>query len=75
MGFSERFPRPITAIIAILLLLFAAAIVALEILSIYKDVGHGTIWAGLWSALIFIPTIFAMLFISKNKKWFATDAK
>lgn len=66
MGFAERFPRLITLIIGVLVLGLSAAIVALEILSVYQDIGHGTIWAGLWSALIFIPTILALLIISKN---------
>jgi hypothetical protein len=65
MGFSERFPRWITAIIGLAQLLITAAIVGLEIGSAYIDLAHGTIWVGLWCGIIFIITFLMMLFISK----------
>ena len=65
MGFSERFPRWITALIAIGQLAVTAAIVALEVLSIFVDLAHGTIYAGFWCGLIFIATFMMMFFISE----------
>jgi hypothetical protein len=65
MGFSERFPRWITLIIAVVQLVITAAIIGLEIASDYIDLAHGTIWAGLWSGIIFIITFLLMFFISK----------
>jgi hypothetical protein len=66
MGFADRFPRWITALIGLAQLVITAAIIGLELVSCYIDLGHGTIWAGLWSGLIFIITFLSMLFISKN---------
>jgi hypothetical protein len=66
MGFSERFPRWITAVIGIAQVVITAAIIALELVSCYIDLAHGTIWAGLWSGLVFIITFLSMLFISKS---------
>jgi hypothetical protein len=66
MGFSERFPRWVTAIIGVGQLLLTAAIVGLEIGSAYIDLGHGTIWVGIWAGLVFIITFLMMLFISKS---------
>lgn len=66
MGFSERFPRWITAILGVAQLLLTAAIVGLEIGSAYIDLAHGTIWVGIWAGLIFIITFLMMLFISKS---------
>ena len=65
MGFSERFPRWITGVIGLVLLLITGAIIGLEIGSCYIDLAHGTIWVGLWCGLVFLITSFAMLFISK----------
>ncbi|UJR11328.1 hypothetical protein I4U23_015509 [Adineta vaga] len=62
MGFKERFPRWVTLVLAILQLILTAAIAGLEFGSFYHDVAHGTIWAGFWSCLIFIPT-FLLMFI------------
>lgn len=64
MGFAERFPRWITAILGIAQLFITAAIVGLELISCYIDLAHGTIWAGLWSGIVFIITFLTMLFIS-----------
>ena len=66
MGFSERFPRWITLLIGLGQFALTAAILALELVSAYIDLAHGTIWAGFWSSLIFIPTFLLMLFISKS---------
>ena len=66
MGFSERFPRWITLIIGVAQFALTAVILAMEILSAYVDLAHGTIWVGLWSSLVFIPTFLFMLFISKS---------
>ena len=65
MGFSERFPRWITALIGIAQIALTAAIVALEVLSIFVDLAHGTIYAGFWCGLVFIITFIMMLFISE----------
>jgi hypothetical protein len=65
MGFKERFPRWITAILGIAQIILTAAIVGLEFGSFYYDVAHGTIWAGFWSGLVFILTFLMMLIISK----------
>ncbi len=65
MGFTERFPRWATAILAIAQLILTAAIIGLEFGSFYYDVAHGTIWAGFWSGIVFIFTFFLMFFISK----------
>jgi hypothetical protein len=65
MGFSERFPRWITGILGFIQLLITAAIIGLELGSVYIDLAHGTIWAGFWSGIIFIMTFVTMLFISK----------
>ncbi|CAF0824725.1 unnamed protein product [Rotaria sordida] len=64
MGFSERFPRWITAIIAIIILALTAGILGLEIVSNYIDVGHGTIWVGIWSSIVYIITFLMMFFIT-----------
>jgi hypothetical protein len=53
MGFSERFPRWITGILGFAQLLITAAIIDLELGSVYIDLAHGTIWAGFWSGIIF----------------------
>ncbi len=66
MGFSERFPRWITLLIAIVQLVITAAIIALEIVSDYIDVGHGTIYVGIWAGVIFIITFILMFTISKK---------
>lgn len=66
MGFTERFPRWITLLIGVAQFALTAAILALDLVSAYIDLAHGTIWAGLWSSLIFIPTFLLMLFISKS---------
>ncbi len=65
MGFSERFPRWITLIIALVQFVITAAIIGLEIASDYIDLAHGTIWVGFWSGIIFIITFLLMFFISK----------
>lgn len=65
MGFAERFPRWITALLGIAQVILTAAIVGLEFGSFYYDVAHGTIWAGFWSGIIFIITFLQMLLISK----------
>jgi uncharacterized membrane protein len=70
MGFSERFPRWLTGFIAIAQLLITAAIIGLELISDYIDLAHGTIWAGLWSGIVFIITFIMMLTISKYFKYF-----
>ncbi|CAF5072927.1 unnamed protein product, partial [Rotaria sp. Silwood1] len=61
MGFDKRFPRWVTAILAIAQVVLTAAIIGLEFGSIYYDVAHGTIWAGFWASLVFIKT-FLMMF-------------
>lgn len=65
MGFSERFPRWITGVLGLVQLLLTTAIIGLEIGSVYIDVAHGTIWVGLWSGLVFMMTVLAMMCISK----------
>jgi hypothetical protein len=65
MGFSKRFPRWITGVLGVAQLVITAAVIAMELVSDYIDLAHGTIWAGLWSGLIFIITFMTMLFISK----------
>jgi hypothetical protein len=64
MGFSERFPRWTSAIIGIVQLALTAAIIGLEVGSVYIDLAHGTIWVGFWTGIIFIKTLLMMLFIS-----------
>ena len=66
MGFSERFPRWITAILGVVQLVLTAAIVGLEVGSAYIDLAHGTIWVGIWAGLVFIITFLMMLFISES---------
>ena len=65
MGFSERFPRWTSAVVGIAQLVLTAAIVGLEVGSVYIDLAHGTIWVGFWASLVFIKTFLMMLFISK----------
>ncbi|CAF0743391.1 unnamed protein product [Adineta ricciae] len=64
MGFSERFPRWTSAVVGIAQLVLTAAIVGLEIGSVYIDLAHGTIWVGFWASLVFIKTFLMMLFIT-----------
>ncbi|CAF1011586.1 unnamed protein product [Rotaria magnacalcarata] len=64
MGFSERFPRWTSAIIGLAQLALTAAIVGLEVGSVYIDLAHGTIWVGFWAGVIFIKTLLLMLFIT-----------
>ncbi|CAF3967996.1 unnamed protein product [Rotaria sordida] len=61
MGFEKRFPKWITAILALAQVVLTAAIIGLEFGSFYYDVAHGTIWAGFWASLVFIKT-FLMMF-------------
>ncbi|CAF0999525.1 unnamed protein product [Didymodactylos carnosus] len=60
MGFKERFPLPIPIILIIAQVGLTAAIVGIEIRSIYIDLVHGTIWAGFWCGIIFVKTFLAM---------------
>jgi hypothetical protein len=64
MGFAERFPRWITAVIGLVQAALTIAIIGLELASMYLDLGHGTIWAGLWGGLVFIKASLMLLFIS-----------
>ncbi|CAF1234773.1 unnamed protein product [Rotaria sp. Silwood1] len=64
MGFTERFPRWITGVIGIVQLVLTAGILGLEIVSNYIDLGHGTIWVGIWASIIFIITFLQMFFIT-----------
>jgi hypothetical protein len=64
MGFAERFPRWTSAIVGVAQLVLTAAIIGLEIGSVYIDLAHGTIWVGFWAGLVFIKTFLMMLFIS-----------
>ena len=64
-GFKDRFPRWITLVIGLIQLLLTAAVVGLEVGSVYIDLAHGTIWVGFWAGLVFIITFMTMLFISK----------
>ena len=64
MGFAERFPRWTSALIGVVLSILTAAIIGLELGSIYIDLAHGTIWVGFWAGLVFIKTCLLMFFIS-----------
>ncbi|CAF4057364.1 unnamed protein product [Rotaria sordida] len=64
MAFEKRFPRWITAILALAQVVLTAAIIGLEFGSIYYDVAHGTIWAGFWASLVFIKTFLMMFCIT-----------
>ncbi|CAF2518932.1 unnamed protein product [Rotaria sp. Silwood2] len=77
MGFTERFPRWITLVIGIVLVVVTAGILGLEIVSNYIDVGHGTIWVGIWgiiSGLMGIVIIyFDQLFMNDPCKCYLGD--
>ncbi|CAF1113039.1 unnamed protein product [Adineta ricciae] len=62
MGFKERFPRWLIIIFAVVQLVLTLAIIGTELGSFYSNVAHGTIWAGFWSALFYIPTC-VLLFV------------
>lgn len=64
MGFAERFPRWITAMMGIAQIVLTGAIIGLEVASVNVDLVHGTIWAGFWCSIVFVPTCFMMILIS-----------
>ena len=70
MGFSERFPRWTSAVLAVIQLGLTAVIIGLEVKSSIIDLAHGTIWVGYWAGLVFIKTLVMMLFISKLNVFF-----
>ena len=65
MGFAERFPRWTSAIIGVVQLGLTAAIIGLEVGSVYIDLAHGTIWVGFWAGIVFIKTVLLMFLISE----------
>jgi hypothetical protein len=70
MGFSERFPRWTSAVLAVIQIGLTTAIIGLELGSSIIDLAHGTIWVGYWTGLVFIYTLVMMLFISKLNVFF-----
>ena len=60
MSLSDRFPRWASGIMMILQLAFAAALIGLEVGSVYIDLAHGTIWIGFWAGLVFFYTAMVM---------------
>ena len=66
MGFSGRFPRWLTGIIGVVQLLLTLAIIGLEVGSLYIDLGHGTIFVGIWAGIVFLIATLSMLFISNE---------
>jgi hypothetical protein len=65
MNFQKGFPRRVTAVLAIIQTILAAAIIGLEFGSFSNDVAHGTIWAGFWCGVVFIITFLMMFCTSK----------
>lgn len=64
MGFEDRFPRWLTAVVGITQLVLTAGVIGLELASVYIDIVHGTIWIGFWAGLVFIPTSLLVLLFS-----------
>ncbi|UJR19609.1 hypothetical protein I4U23_022743 [Adineta vaga] len=64
MGFKERYPRWLCLLFAVVELVLTLAIIGTELGSFYNNVSHGTIWAGFWSALFYIPTLIMMFIMS-----------
>ena len=58
MGFAERFPRWITAIMGIAQVVLTGAIFGLEVASVNVDLVHGTIWAGFLVQYRLCPNMF-----------------
>jgi hypothetical protein len=64
MCFRGKLPRWVLAVLAIVQIVLTAAIAGLEFGSFYYDIAHGTIWAGFWSALVYIITFIMMFCMS-----------